>query len=228
MLIRFNILSLLALALTVSFTLSLASCSSDEEDTTSEYYNWKSRNDAYFEKIFQQATDEINSGSEDWYKIMSYSKNDASNHCNYIIVHVLSQSKEVHKEVVDGSKNTSNGLVCPIDKDSCTVTYRGNMMPSASYTTIAPPDNIEVGYQFDTKWYGNDLNIEEATFTKFVPGSGVVEGFGTALQYMHPGDRWRVYIPYRLGYGSSSNGSVQAYSTLIFDVYLKSFKTKQK
>ncbi len=49
-----------------------------------------------------------------------------------------------------------------------------------------------------------------------------VDGFTTALQYMHPGDRWEIWIPQQLGYGvaGSTRGEVtiQPYSTLIFDV----------
>lgn len=208
--------------------IAFASCSSDDgEDTTAEYYNWKARNDTYFENIFQEASSKIAAGSTDWYQIMSYSKNNTDNHSNYIVIHVLEQGSDEHKEVVDGTKNTSNGLTCPIPGDTCVITYRGNMIPSATYTTIAPPDNIEVGYQFDTKWYGTNLVLDEAIYTSLVPSS-LVDGFSTALQYMHPGDRWRVYIPYALGYGSSTSGKVQAYSTLIFDIYLKKFKTKQR
>jgi hypothetical protein len=94
----------------------LASCSSNDEDTTAEYYNWRARNDAYFEEIYQKATEEIDNGSEEWYKIMSYQKNDVSNHSNYIIVHVLEQdeSTDGHKEVIDDNKNTNDGLACPL------------------------------------------------------------------------------------------------------------------
>ena len=208
---------------------ALASCSSDEDDTNAEYYNWQARNNTYFEEIYQKATDEINNGSDEWYKILGNSKNDVSNHANYIVVHVLEQGKEPHKEVINGNKyvDADKGFVCPLGVDTCTITYRGNLMPSNSYNTIASVDGIEVGYQFDTKWYGEKLNIKEAIFTKMTPASAV-DGFHTALLYMHPGDRWRVFIPYSLGYNSSSSGSVQPYSTLIFDIYLKSFKTKQK
>ena len=220
---KLNVITALLLA-----SMAFVSCSSnDDEDTSAEYYNWQARNDTYFEEKFQEASAYIDADSEDWYQILSYSKNNTDKHTNYIIVNVLEQDKGAHKEVIDGTKNTTNGLLCPIVGDTCTITYRGNMIPSQSYTTIAPPDNIEVGYQFDTKWYGSSLILSEAIFSALAP-SGVVEGFSTALQYMHPGDRWRVYIPYNLGYGSSSSGSVQAYSTLIFDIYLKSFKTKQK
>lgn len=47
-----------------------------------------------------------------------------------------------------------------------------------------------------------------------------VKGFATALQYMHIGDRWRIYIPQQLGYKKSQTKDVPAYSTLVFDVEL--------
>jgi len=48
-------------------------------------------------------------------------------------------------------------------------------------------------------------------------------GFATALQNMHPGDRWEIWIPQQMGYGSagrSASGSViiKPYTTLIFDL----------
>ena len=49
------------------------------------------------------------------------------------------------------------------------------------------------------------------------------DGFATALQHMHIGDYWRVYIPYTLGYGSSDSDVIPAYSTLIFDVELVAY-----
>ena len=51
---------------------------------------------------------------------------------------------------------------------------------------------------------------------------GVVTGFGTALQYMHIGDRWQVIIPQQLAYGSSTTPGA-AYSTLVFDVTLVAY-----
>ena len=50
--------------------------------------------------------------------------------------------------------------------------------------------------------------------------SGTIAGFGTALQYMHCGDRWMVYIPETLGYGSTAQNKIPAYSTIMFDVTL--------
>ncbi|MDD4514198.1 FKBP-type peptidyl-prolyl cis-trans isomerase [Massilibacteroides sp.] len=74
-------------------------------------------------------------------------------------------------------------------------------------------------YLFDT----SDYPLRDpATFAV----SGVVDGFATALQFMHPGERWEIWIPWKLGYGSTGNrdsysGSSKvpwAYSTLKFEV----------
>lgn len=48
----------------------------------------------------------------------------------------------------------------------------------------------------------------------------VIEGWQIALQSMNVGDKWTVYIPYELGYGSRSIPDIPAFSTLIFDIEL--------
>ncbi len=50
----------------------------------------------------------------------------------------------------------------------------------------------------------------------------VIDGWQIALQQMHAGDKWEIYIPYEMGYGSKSSGPIPAYSTLIFEVELLS------
>lgn len=52
-----------------------------------------------------------------------------------------------------------------------------------------------------------------------------VDGFSTALQNMHPGDKWLIWIPWQLGYGeagsvNSTTGAVivKPCTTLIFEV----------
>ena len=67
----------------------------------------------------------------------------------------------------------------------------------------------------------DDGSFEHGSSAVFAP-SGVVDGFGTALQHMHPGDRWEIWIPQQMGYGSvgSTSGAVtiKPYTTLIFDL----------
>jgi FKBP-type peptidyl-prolyl cis-trans isomerase len=50
--------------------------------------------------------------------------------------------------------------------------------------------------------------------------NGVVRGFSTALQNMVVGEKWEVCIPYYLGYGTTGSGSIQAYTTLFFEIEL--------
>ena len=48
----------------------------------------------------------------------------------------------------------------------------------------------------------------------------VIDGWQLALQQMHVGDKWIIYIPYELGYGNKASGPIPAFSTLIFEVEL--------
>ena len=50
----------------------------------------------------------------------------------------------------------------------------------------------------------------------------VIKGWQLVLRQMHIGDRWIIYIPYTLGYGSRASGPIPAFSTLIFEVELLS------
>jgi peptidylprolyl isomerase/FKBP-type peptidyl-prolyl cis-trans isomerase FklB len=72
------------------------------------------------------------------------------------------------------------------------------------------------GSVFDEAEYPDKLPVE-------FPVSGVVVGWQTALQYMHEGDRWEVWVPQELGYGANAQAgsglvSIPAYSTLKFEV----------
>lgn len=47
----------------------------------------------------------------------------------------------------------------------------------------------------------------------------VIAGWTEALQLMSEGDKWKLYIPYNLGYGEQEAGGViPPYSTLVFEV----------
>ena len=106
------------------------------------------------------------------------------------------------------------GTECPYYSDTVRISYRGRLMPTTSY-----PE----GYVFDQTF--KDEFSWQTTGVNTYPAAGFVDGFTTALQHMHRGDRWRIYIPYQLGYkkaGKSSAG-VPGYSTLVFDIALIDF-----
>ncbi len=48
----------------------------------------------------------------------------------------------------------------------------------------------------------------------------LIPGWIIALQQMHPGDRWEVYIPAEQAYGKLSQPGIPGGSTLIFDIEL--------
>ena len=50
--------------------------------------------------------------------------------------------------------------------------------------------------------------------------SDLIDGWIIALQQMHVGDQWELYIPAEMGYGKFSQPGIPGGSTLIFDIEL--------
>ena len=175
--------------------LSLSVCACSEENTEEdEYANWQERNEGTTDRWAILA----NNGT--YQKILTYTK-DAS-------TPGLTNGDYIYYEVLERGEGTES----PIFTDSVRVAYRGRFIPTTNYSE---------GYVFDQTYLG-DFDWKTANMTDFV-ASGVVEGFSTAVMNMHAGDRWRVYIPYQLGYGSTTQNGVQGYSNLTFDIALKTF-----
>ena len=134
-------------------------------------------------------------------KILTFSKNESTTasfkNTDYIYVEVL---------------ETGDGAESPFYTDTVRVAYRGHYIPTASY-----PE----GLVFD-QTYLDDFDWKTAGTAKFQAGS-LVDGFSTALMHMHVGDRWRVRIPYMLGYGkndykASSSTTIPGYTNLVFEI----------
>ena len=175
--------------------LSLSVCACSEENTEEdEYANWQERNEGTTDRWAILA----NNGT--YQKILTYTK-DAS-------TPGLTNGDYIYYEVLERGEGTES----PIYSDTVRIAYRGRYIPTKSYSE---------GYVFDQTYLG-DFDWKTANMTDFV-ASGVVEGFSTAVMNMHAGDRWRVYIPYQLGYGSTTQNGVQGYSNLTFDIALKAF-----
>ena len=190
----------------VLFSLSFAACSESDENED-EYANWKERNDAYFNNVYNQAKDAIAKGSAEWKIIRNWSLNEdmASKPDDYIVVQVIEEG---------------HGSGSPLYTDSVMVHYRGRYIPTAHY-----PE----GYVFDQSYTGA-YEPKLLKPTSFVVNR-LVDGFTTALMNMHIGDRWRVYVPYMLAYGlndttTSSGGVKYSYkgsTLLIFDISLVAY-----
>ena len=48
----------------------------------------------------------------------------------------------------------------------------------------------------------------------------LIEGWIIAMQQMHVGDKWEIYIPAEMGYGKFSQPGIPGGSTLIFEIEL--------
>ena len=139
-------------------------------------------------------------------KILTFSKDESTTmsfkNTDFIYVEVL---------------ESGDGTETPLYTDTCRVAYRGHYIPTVSY-----PE----GLVFDQN-YLDDFNWMTAGTSKFVAGA-LVNGFSTALMHMHVGDRWRVRIPYMLGYGksdySSGSNTIPGYSNLVFEIALYDFR----
>lgn len=73
-------------------------------------------------------------------------------------------------------------------------------------------------------WLYNDTtSFDSSENYEFRLGSNVIEGWNLVIENMKVGDKWKVYIPYDLGYGTTGSTStkIPEYSTLIFDIELK-------
>ena len=92
---------------------------------------------------------------------------------------------------------TGEGKSSPTPRSIVSVHYRGTLID---------------GKEFDNSY---KRNCPEAFRL-----CDVIDGWQIALQQMHVGDKWVIYIPFEMGYGSKASGPIPANSTLIFEVEL--------
>ena len=90
----------------------------------------------------------------------------------------------------------------------------GNLSPL--YTSTISVKYI--GRLYNDEPFDSSFLSTDSLFTS--PLSELVPGWAIALENMRVGDSARVVIPYQLGYGTQSSGSIPAYSALQFDIKL--------
>ena len=112
-----------------------------------------------------------------------------------------------------GVKTTASGLQYEVIKEGTGV------KPTAADTVVAHySGKLLNGTEFDNSYKrGQPLTI---------PVSGVIKGWTEALQMMSVGSKYKLYIPYQLGYGLNDMGPIPAGSVLIFEVELLDVKGK--
>lgn len=101
------------------------------------------------------------------------------------------------------------------------------IIESGDSTSMTPiiGDVVKVDY---VGWlYNSSDPFESKTGFSQQLGKNIINGWTIALENMHVGDTWRIYIPYYLGYGITSYDAVPAYSALTFTIKLKEITTSR-
>lgn len=107
---------------------------------------------------------------------------------------ILSESKMGHifyKVIKSGS-----GTKPIYYTSSVTAYYTGSLIDGSVFDQAEYPDKLPAVFQL----------------------SSLIDGWATALQHMKEGDRWEIWIPAELGYGSVAKTNIPAYSTLRFEL----------
>lgn len=209
-----NLKNLKYLFLLMMAAFVLSSCSETDDESNAEFADWQAKNDQAFADTLAYARQQIDNGSKEWKVILNWSlQNQTPNtgtdgnltnltygDTDYIVVHVL---------------NEGTGTATPQYTDSIKMSYRGRLLPSPSYAD---------GYVFDQTYTGS-YDKATALPTSATVNAGWIDGYTTALLNMHVGDRWMVFMPQNLAYGSTEKTGIPVYSMLRFDLVLEGYKS---
>ncbi len=107
----------------------------------------------------------------------------------------------------EGIKTTESGLQYEVVKEGT-----GAKPTASDVVKVHYSGKLIDGTEFDSSYERN----EPATF-----GVGqVIQGWIEGLQLMTVGSKYKLYIPYNLGYGAQGTSNIPPFSTLVFEVEL--------
>ena len=201
-----HILSPLSLLLCLSLAFAFTAC--EEVEEVGAYDNWQARNEADIDSIASQISNRYIATEEAVMQVpvgeMFAIRTEASSSEGEQYVYC--------KKIVDNPAGRR-----PLYTESVSAYYYGTVITGASFD-----GNFE-GYSAidQQKLNATDKGPTDFDSPTTFSISGVVAGWTAALQLMHTGERWMLYVPYQSGYGTSEHGSIPAYSTLVFDILLE-------
>ena len=201
----------------VFFVLLLASCS-ESESAWDPYENWQTRNEAWYAQVTDSARTAIARAKAQY--------GDAwEDHCDWRQYKTLRKAADYNSgdpndsicvKIVKRGPREGKEAISPYYNDTVYASHRGWLMKTTYEKADGTKyDNMQV---FSQTYYGE---YDDATCAPAqMAVAAMVDGFGTALQYMVPGDDWYIYIPPQLGYGANGKDVIPAYSVLLFRVQL--------
>lgn len=204
---------LLYLSLFLFLSVGFAAC--DEVEEVGEYDNWEPRNTAFIDSIHALAADRLlplNAAQEEADKFepgeMFGLETTASTTAGKQYVYC--------KKIV---KNTAGAV--PVYTSSVEAHY---------YGTLITGDTFGGTFEGYAATDCGVLDPETKAPTAFdsptaysVSGAYWGTGWVSALQYMHVGERWMLYIPYQSGYGTGTSSLLEN-SAFTYDLQLESIE----
>lgn len=137
------------------------------------------------------------------------------------------QAGRDQRKAVAGDKNKLQGqafLLANAKKPGVKATASGLQYQVIKAGPGASPkatDTVQVNYEgtlIDGKVFDSSLRAGQPASFRV---DGVIPGWTEALQLMHVGDKWRIFVPSELAYGAEGAGNaIGPHSVLIFDVEL--------
>ena len=191
-----KLISLLCIA-----TIGCLFTSCEETAAVDEYTNWEERNIAFIDSIAKVAETDT---SGKWLKLLALGLDETD-----INGTVAAHDNESY--IYCYIKQSGEGTEYPLR--TVQANYRGRLIPT---------DSQPEGYVFDQSYRG-EFNLATIIPAEFRI-KDVILGWQTALKHMTKGDRWVIYIPASLGYGSKSQTNIPAHSALIFDMHVADFE----
>lgn len=150
--------------------------------------------------------------------------------CALVTVSCGSDDEDEKIDEVWKSKNQTEFLKISADKEYTELKSQSNG-GSIYYKVLKEGNGTErIYYNSKVRMYytGSFVVDDEKVFETHEPPyqdpadfnvNNVVDGWTTALMNMKEGDRWEIWIPYQLGYGTGGSGAdIPGYTTLRFEL----------
>lgn len=190
----------------------LTACS-DDDDEENLYATWDALNTAWFYAVADSARTAIAAARAQY-------GDDWEAHCEWRMYKSLRKSADYRGPVTDSVcihfRHFGEGTTSPRYTDSVRVSFRGYIKPTH---TLTKDGRDSLAMTVFTQTYYGTYDPEKAA-PQLMAVSSTIAGFSTALQYMHVGDDAWVYMPQQLAYGTTANGSIPPYSSLVFRIHL--------
>lgn len=198
----------------------LTACNDDDSVDYTEYYGWRDQNnalaDAFLSDFRTQGsdayfTDTIRSNNEPWalrstmYRVIRTANEDSLRRINRWITPLYTSTLKVHYTLYDTKS------VMEYFEDNNILTDRQNRTNAALMNKVF----------FDPSCKADTLESKQVEFFDNFTAGSVITGWGDALQTMHIGDSWLLFIPWYLAYGQTGSGkNIDPYTNLFFRLEL--------